>query len=145
MTFPPVGSEVDRAMKEEQAMGEKLSAKMKCTPAVTMVAVLGVLTLVCLPLATAGEGKSIAQRVREAKTPADQQAIAAVFAKEAQAAQQKAKEHRQLKDAYATKPDMQTMVSHCDALVTHYQEIAKELETMAEMHKKMAGRGGMAR
>jgi hypothetical protein len=59
--------------------------------------------------------ESIAQRVREAKTPADQQAIAAVFAKEAQAAQQKAKEHRQLKDAYATKPDMQTMVSHCDA------------------------------
>jgi len=35
----------------------------------------------------------------------NQRAIAAVFEKEAQAAQQKAKEHSQLKDVYAAQPD----------------------------------------
>ena len=40
-------------------------------------------------------------------------------------------------------PDMQTMVSHCDMLVKQYQQIATELTTMAEMHKKMASMGGM--
>jgi hypothetical protein len=46
---------------------------------------------------------------------------------------------------YAVKPDMQTMLSHCDMLVKHYQEIATELTAMAEMHKKMGAMGGMAR
>ncbi len=101
----------------------------------TVVAVLGMLMLVSLPWGLAGEGESIAQKVRDAKTPADHQAIAAVFAKEAQAAQQEAKRHTQLKDAYAATPDMQMMVAHCEMLVKHYQEIAKDLETMAEMHK----------
>jgi hypothetical protein len=46
---------------------------------------------------------------------------------------------------YAAQPDMQTMVSHCDMLVKHYQEIATELTAMAEMHKKMGAMAGMAR
>jgi hypothetical protein len=133
-------------MKEKQAMRERLRRKRGFTPTiVVVVAVLGIVAFVSLPLGIAGEGKSIGQRVRTAKTPADQQAIAAVFEKEAQAARQKAKEHSQLKDAYAAQPDMQMMVSHCEMLVEHYQEVATELTTMAEMHKKMAGRGGMAR
>jgi hypothetical protein len=77
---------------------------------------LGIMAFVSLPLGIAGEGQSIVQMVRDAKTPVDRQAIAAVFEKEAQAAQQKAKEHSQLKDAYAAQPDMQKMVSHCDIL-----------------------------
>jgi Tfp pilus assembly protein PilE len=132
------GNEADLAMKEEQAMRESLRRKRGFTPAiVVVVAVLGIVAFVSLPLGIAGEGKSIVQRVRTAKTPADQQAIAAVFEKEAQAAQQKAKEHSQLKDVYAAKPDMQPMVSHCDMLVKHYEEIATELTAMAELHKKM--------
>ena len=97
------------------------------------------------PPSTAREGKNIVQKVRDAKTPADQQAIAAFFEKEAQAAQQAAKQHNELKAVYAAKPDMQTMVSHCDMLVKQYQEIATELTAMADMHKKMASMGGMAR
>jgi hypothetical protein len=118
-------------------MREKLRAKSGITTVITMVAVLGMVALVSVPWSVAGEGKSMVQRVRDAKTPADHRAIAAVFEKEAKAAQQKAKQHSQLKDAYAAKPDMQMMVSHCDTLVKHYQEIAKDLEDMAEMHKKM--------
>jgi hypothetical protein len=116
-------------MKEHRTMRERLRAKRGFIHT----------AVVSLPFGLAGEGDNIAQKVRDAKTPADQQAIAAVFEKEAQAAQQKAKQHSELKDAYAGKSDMQMMVSHCDMLVKHYQEIATELTTMAEMHKKMAG------
>jgi hypothetical protein len=130
-------------MKEEPAMSKRLRAKSRFTPTiVAVVAVLSIVAFVALPLGTAGEGKSLVQMVRAAKTPADHQAIAAVFEKEAQAAQQQAKEHSQLKDVYAAKPDMQLMVSHCDMLAKQYQEIATELTAMAEMHKNM---GGMAR
>jgi hypothetical protein len=107
----------------------------------TVVAVLGIMMLVSLPWGVAGEGENIAQKVRDAKTPADHQAIAAFFEQEAYAAQQEATLHGQLQDTYAEKPDMQMMVSHCETLVKHYQEIAKDLKTMAEMHKKMAGMG----
>jgi hypothetical protein len=119
-------------------MSVRLRAKRRIIPIIVVVAVLGMVALVSVPWGIAGEGKSIAQQVRDAKTPAQQQAIAAAFEKEAKAAQQKAKQHSQLKDAYAAKPDMQTMVAHCDALVKHYQEIAKDLEDMAKMHKQMA-------
>ena len=119
-------------------MRERLKAKRGVTPTIAMVVVLEMVAFVSVPWGVAGEGKSIAQKVREAKTPAQQQAIAAAFEKEAKAAQQKAKQHSQLKDAYAAKPDMQMMVSHCDALVKHYQEIAKDLEDVAKMHKQMA-------
>jgi len=97
--------------------------------------------LVSLSWGVAGEGESIVQKVRDAKAPADHQAIAAFFEKEAQAAQQEATLHGQLQDTYAEKPDMQIMVSHCAMLVKHYQEIAKDLKAMAEMHKKMAEMG----
>jgi hypothetical protein len=126
-------------MKEHRMMRERLRAKRGFIHTAVVVAVLGLVAAVSLPFGLAGEGDNIAQKVRDAKTPADQQAIAAVFEKEAQAAQQKAKQHSELKDAYAAKSDMQMMVSHCDMLVKHYQEIATELTTMAEMHKKMAG------
>jgi hypothetical protein len=126
-------------MKEHRTMRERLRAKRGFIHTAVVVAVLGLVAAVSLPFGIAGEGDNIAQKVRDAKTPADQQAIAAVFEKEAQAAQQKAKQHSELKDAYAAQSDMHMMVSHCDTLVKDYQEIAKELTTMAEMHKKMAG------
>jgi hypothetical protein len=141
-----VGNEADLAMKEEQIMSERLRGKRGFSLTILVViAVLSIVAFVSLPLDTAGEGKSIVQMVRAAKTSADQRAIAAVLEKEARAEQQKAKEHSQLKDVYAVKPDMQTMLSHCDMLVKHYQEIATELTAMAEMHKKMGAMGGMAR
>jgi hypothetical protein len=149
MTFPPLGNEADLAMKEVYAMSERLRGKRGFSLTIgVVVAVLSIVAFISLPLATAAQGKSLVQMVRAAKTPADQQAIAAALEKEAQAARQKAKEHSQLKDIYAAQPDMQQMVSHCDMLVKQYQEIATELTAMADMHKKMAsmgGRGGMAR
>ena len=134
MTVPPVGHEADLVMEEEQAMSQRLrGTKGFSLNIVVAVVVLSIVAFVALPLATAAQGKSIVQMVRTAKTPADQRAIAAVFEKEAQAAQQKAKEHSQLKDVYAAQPDMQPMVSHCDMLVKHYQQIATELTAMGGM------------
>ena len=144
MTFPPVGHETDRVIQEEHMMRERLRGTRGFSLTITVaVAVLSLVAFVSRPSATAAQGKSLGQTVRTAKTPADQRAIAAVFEKEAKAAQQKATEHSQLKAVYAAQPDMHTMVSHCDMLVTQYQQMATELTAMAEMHKKMAGMGGM--
>jgi hypothetical protein len=146
MTFPLVGNETDRVIQEEHMMRERLRGTRGFSLTIVVaVAVLSLVACVSLPSATAAQGKSLVQMVRTAKTPADQRAIAAVFEKEAKAAQQKAKEHSQLKDVYAAQPDMQTMVSHCDMLVQQYQQIATELTAMAEMHEKMAGMGAMTR
>ena len=137
MTFPPVGNAADLAMEEEQAMSKRLRGTRGFSPTIVVaVAVLSIVAFVSLPLATAAQGKSLVQMVRTAKTPADQRAIAAVFEKEAQAVQQKAKEHSQLKDVYAALPDLQTMVSHCDMLAKQYQQITTELTAMAEMPRK---------
>ena len=105
-------------------MRKRLRATRRFISAIAVVAVLGIMALAPLSLGVAGEGDTIVQKVRDAKTPADEQAIAAFYEKEAQAAQQEAKLHSQLKDAYAKKSDMQAMVSHCDMLVKHYQDIA---------------------
>ena len=141
ISFPPVGNDADLALKEEHTMSKRLSAKRRFTPTITVVAVLGIMMLVSLPWGVAGEGESIVQKVRDAKTPADHQAIAAFFEKETQAAQQEAKLHGELQDTYAENPNMPMMVSHCEMLVKRYYEIATDLKTMAEMHKKMAGMG----
>jgi hypothetical protein len=120
-------------------MRERLRAQRRSTRTVAVIAMLAIVALVSLSLGVAGERKTIAQKVRDAKTPADHQAIAAFFEKKAQVARQEAKQDSQLKDAYGAKPDMQIMVSPCDTLVKHYQDIAKDLADVAEMHKKMAG------
>jgi cell division protein ZapA (FtsZ GTPase activity inhibitor) len=119
-------------------MRERLGAKRGFTHIVAVVVVLGIMTLVSLSSSLAGESKSIEQRVRTAKTPADHKALATFFQKEAQASQRQATRHLQLKEAYAAMPNAQMMVSHCDAIAKHYQEIAKELTSMAEMHKETA-------
>jgi hypothetical protein len=65
-----VWSETDLAMKEERAMSQRLRAQRRFTHIiVVVVAVLGIVAFVSLPLGMAGDGKSIAQRVRDAKTP----------------------------------------------------------------------------
>jgi hypothetical protein len=122
-------------------MSQRLRVKKWFTPTIAVVAVSVIIALVPLPWSTAGEEKNIVERARDAKTPADHQAIAAIYEKEAQAVQQAATRHSELKAVYAAKPDMQMMVSHCDTLIKDFQEIAKELQVMAEMHKKMGGTG----
>ncbi len=94
------------------------------------------------PLGSAQEGKNIEQMITEAKTPADHEAIAAYYEKEAQVAHQKHAEHKKLADFYAVTPALKTksgtLYNHCNDAAEKYDGIAKDYEEMAKLHKEMA-------
>ncbi len=105
------------------------------------VAAFAIGALGYLPFSSAQEGKTIEQMIAEAKTPADHEAIAAYYEKEAQEAHQKHAEHQQMSDSYATIPVLKTKtgaVAHCNTIAKNYEKIAKEYEALAKMHKEMA-------
>ena len=104
-------------------------------------AVLAVVTLGYLPAGSAEEGKNVEQMIADAKTPADHEAIAAYYEKEAKAAHQQHAEHQQMSDSYAKIPVLKTKtgaVSHCNAIAKKYEGIAKDYEALAKVHKEMA-------
>jgi hypothetical protein len=94
-----------------------------------------------LSIGSAQEGKSIEQLISEAKTPADHEAIAAYYEKQAQAAHEQHAEHQKASKSYATIPVLKTKtgaVAHCNTIAKKYQDIAKEYEALAKLHKDMA-------
>ena len=102
--------------------------------------VLGIVAFGYLPFGSAQDGKSIEQMVAEAKTPADHEAIAAYYEKEAQEAHQKHAQHQQMSDAYAKIPVLKTKtgaVAHCNTIAKNYEKIAKEYEALAKLHQDM--------
>ena len=106
-----------------------------------MMMVLAVGALGFMPAGSA-EDKNIEQMISEAKTPADHEAIAAYYEKEAQDAQQKYEEHLKLKAAYAKIPHLASkgfgLPYHCDSIAKKYEGIAKDYEALAKLHKSMA-------
>ena len=111
----------------------------------TISVVIAMLTIVALgyaPFGSAAEGKTLEQMITEAKTPADHEAIATYYEKEAQAAHQKHAEHKKLADFYAATPALKsksgTLFNHCTDAAKKYEEIAKDYEAMAQMHREMA-------
>ena len=114
---------------------------MKMWKSIVIVAVLVAIgALAYAPLGSAQEGKSIDQMVAEAKTPADHEAIAAYYDKEAQEAHQKHAEHKKLADSYDLTPKLKggTMSKHCTDAGKKYEGIAKDYEAMAKAHRQMA-------
>ena len=106
-----------------------------------VAAVLAISALGYLPFGSAEEGKSVEQMISEAKTPADHEAIAAYYEREAQEAQQKYEEHLKLKAAYAKIPHLASktgLPAHCDSIAKKYENIAKDYEALAKLHKGMA-------
>ena len=106
-----------------------------------VAAVLAVVALGYLPFGSAEEGKNIEQMITEAKTPADHEAIAAYYEKEAQEAQQKYEEHLKLKATYAKIPHLASktgLPAHCDSIAEKYEGIAKDYEALAKLHREMA-------
>ena len=95
-----------------------------------------------LSVGAAEEGKSLEQMVAAAKTPADHEAIAAYYEKEAQVGHQKHAEHKKLADFYAATPALKTksgtLYNHCSDAAKKYEEIAKDYEAMAKMHQEIA-------
>ena len=110
----------------------------------TMVGILAVVALGYLPFSAAEDGKNIEQMISQAKTPADHEAIAAYYDKEAQDAHQKHALHQQFSKSYSTVPVLKTKtgaVAHCDTIAKKYEDIAKEDEALAKMHRDMAKAG----
>ena len=116
---------------------------MKMWKSIVIVAVLVAIgALAYAPLGSAQEGKSVEQMIAEAKTPADHEAIATYYDKEAQEAQQKYTEHKKLADFYALTPAFKSkstgLYSHCGDAAKKYEGIAKDYEAMAKAHRAMA-------
>lgn len=90
---------------------------------------------------SAEEGKSVEQQIAEAKTPADHEAIAAYYEKQAQEAHQQHGLHQEFSKSYSTVPVLKTKtgaVAHCNTIAKKYEDIAKEYEALAKMHREMA-------
>jgi hypothetical protein len=105
------------------------------------VAGLGLMAVLSLPFVLAQPGDTIEQQIREAKTPADHQALAAWYEKEAQAAQQLASKHFMMQQVYAAARAMERKDQageHCAFVAKKYQEMAKEYETLAAIHRMVA-------
>ena len=111
----------------------------------TISVVMAVLTIVAFgyaPVGSAAEGKNLEHMITEAKTPADHEAIAAYYEKEAQVAHQKHAEHKKMADFYAATPALKsksgTLFNHCNDAADKYEGIAKDYEALARMHRAMA-------
>src|SRR5262245_53899083 len=104
------------------------------------VALLAISMFAYLSPGSAQDGKSIEQMVTEAKTPADHEAIAAYYDKEAQDAHQKHAEHQKLAESYDLTPKLKggTMSKHCTDAGKKYEGIAKDYEALAKAHRQMA-------
>jgi uncharacterized membrane-anchored protein YhcB (DUF1043 family) len=90
---------------------------------------------------SAEEGKNVEQMITEAKTPADHEAIAAYYEKEAQAARGQQASHQRMAESYEKIPVLEKksgLVSHCNTIAQKYGDIAKDYEDLATLHKEMA-------
>lgn len=87
------------------------------------------------------------QKIREAKTPADHQAIAAFYDNKAQEDHQLHTKHLAMRDAYTAIPaprEKGKADAHCEITAKQYQEMAKEYAALAANAYK-PGRSGQVK
>jgi len=94
-----------------------------------------------------GQGQDINDMIAKAKSPADHEAIAAYYDKEAAEAEAKAQEHKKMAETYTKlRPDhpasveghLKPLPAHCMAEVKYYEGIATENRALAAAHRKIA-------
>ncbi len=106
----------------------------------TFLAVLLVLAALTLPIARATAQQpvvtesNLTEMIKNAKTPAEHEAIAAFYDREAAANEERAKIHRNDANIYA-KPGM---TLHCNNLARDFRRAAKEDKALAAAHREMA-------
>src|SRR5688500_15212366 len=88
-------------MEETRTMRAQKGGMRRWRTTLAAVAGLGLMVIISLPFGVAQPGDDIAQHIREANTPADHQALAAWYEKEAQAAEQLASKHFMMREVYA--------------------------------------------
>jgi len=112
--------------------------------ALSTIIIAGALTIIGAlsypPIGSTEEGKNIEQMITAAKTPADHEAIAAYYEKEAQAAHAKHAEHQRMEEFYKKNPALNKsgFGAHCDIIAANYDKTAKEYEALAKLHRDMA-------
>lgn len=112
---------------------------------------IAVAALMLAPVLVSG-GNSWAQsaadlerKVMAAKTPADHEAIAALYDKDAEAALKDAQKHRNLAKFYKSHPvgrgeGSHGLASHCENIAKNFEESAKALKDLANTHREAAAR-----
>jgi hypothetical protein len=88
------------------------------------------------------QDQNIEQMIENAKTPADYEAIAAYYDKQADAAQQQLDWHEKLYKTYKQNPRMSTMQMHCHRLIALYKQQVKEDRVTADEYRHMAKKAG---
>ncbi|MFZ0888547.1 MAG: hypothetical protein WA005_08855 [Candidatus Binataceae bacterium] len=86
---------------------------------------------------------NLEQMIANAKTPADHEAIAAFYDKEAADAEAKAKLHHAVEKNYESfhmKPS--DMINHCHQEAKYFKDAADQAKAMAADHRKMAQEAG---
>jgi hypothetical protein len=102
-----------------------------------------VLVLATMPVARAvgAEDAGIMEKIASAKTPADYEALAVHFDKQAADARAQAERHKTMAEDYrrAGGPAAKAQLpEHCEGLVTYYNGVAKEYAAMAAGYRQMA-------
>lgn len=99
------------------------------------------IVLCCVPASFAVDGTEIEQKIQQAKTRADHEAIAEFYEQEAQTARQQSVAHEKLSKSYIKAGPVRRktpLSAHCDTLAKKYMEIVKESEALAKLHREMA-------
>jgi len=105
---------------------------------------LVLLAAIAMPTIRAVAGQEVTdanldRMIADAKTPADHEAIAAFYDKEAADAEAKAKLHHSVQKNYESfKMKPAEMAHHCDELGKYFDRIASQAKALAEAHRAMA-------
>lgn len=105
----------------------------------------GLVFSVATPLSIAQAAGVTEAQIAAARTPAEHEAIAASYDAEAKAAEEMAANHESMGKAYKSaggKGGTQSMVSHCNRLVTQYRAAAQEYRSLATEHRALAKTAG---
>ena len=111
---------------------------------VTILCALAFLVLVtALPIpamgASAAQEADLEQMIANAKTPADHEAIATYYDREAADNDSKAEFHKKLAKTYADlhiKPS--DMWNHCEQMAKYFEGVARDAKLLAAEHREMA-------
>lgn len=121
--------------------------RRNCLAGLMTFALLVVSTWMLTPPAGAAD---IDQMIATAKTAADHEAIANFYDQQAAQARAQIAQHAKMRKAYETSPSLRSAgpgfwrvgAKNCDVLERSYEDIAKQDDTLAKMHREMVTKLG---
>lgn len=96
----------------------------------------------CVSAPTSTPSAAIQQRIEAAQTRADHETLVAYYDKEAADARAAAVNHRKMAESYQSYQPGRgggNMTAHCNSVASSYERIATEYDSMAIMHRLLAG------